>query len=31
VTYPDGSIARTQSGLLAEVKEVLDRYRRYTL
>jgi hypothetical protein len=31
VTYPDGSIARTQSGLLKEVEEVLDGYRRYTL
>ena len=31
VSYPDGSIARTQSGLLKEVEEVLDGYRRYTL
>jgi hypothetical protein len=31
VTYPDGSISRTQSGLLDEVKQVLDQYRRITL
>ena len=31
VTYPDGSISRTQTGLLKEVRVVLDQYRRYSL
>jgi hypothetical protein len=30
VTYPDGSVARTQTGLLKEVEQVLDGYRRYS-
>ena len=31
ITYPDGSVSRTQTGLLKEVRDVLDRHRRYTL
>ncbi len=31
VSYPDGSISRTQTGLLKEVEQVLDGYKRYTL
>jgi hypothetical protein len=30
VTYPDGSVARTQTGLLKEVEQVLDGHRRYS-
>lgn len=31
ITYPDGTVARQQIGLLRDVELVLDRYRRYTL
>ena len=31
ITYPDGSITRTQTGLLKEVKEILDSHKRWTI
>jgi hypothetical protein len=31
ISYPDGSVTVTQEGLLKDVRQVLDGYRRYTL